>query len=1547
MIRVGCHTMNDHQRSPPSSPSSPPLVWVKQGKEQQPAFLIEEGGEIHRIKWASTDLEEWVDAKHIERQLTPRRQRLTPVRKRSPSKVLHRSENPSASLKKNKISHSNRVTLSPNSASQKLSHKLASDKKHWVATNKEHAPSKAACNDNNDDDDNEVEILLTILPPSPKRRVHSLHQAFNDASSRQESPNSSDESSIDNVPIAALRDTKPESLIEESELKWVEQKRVEEPPQHKEETEPMSDPPVHSMPERFDDGSDQDGATIPLSPATGSSEFQSPIYSERSSAYIQSLAEICHAILWDCRWRVGPQQQRLFAWERGEDLSAVHALSRCFEPLPQPKRPICTCLLCRDSKPESRESLKDAAPVIGNLETTESPETNGLPPFPGISIDTANDRSLNLYARLFSRKGPWFRIDDIFKYYSPKEKPSDLHQSTEQTWPTASANLPNSPSKFFNPGSTWNRRAQSSSVTDKTVENLIDLQLVERHLDCLELLVEDLQRLHQMGLIRSFRDEKECGKTVGEAQKYGLLRMEERGAILSKLGGSNKHKASLNGKTAPKGHGGTANENRIWKQMCQQQSLFFLVQGQERGSILPVSKHVDDAVVWSFATSIVLKSSRVDFIPAALLRSATVTVKEAVFRLLTVQHSSSFKCNGGGISATCIRLREPPTHTLRRFCRLFLCATSGPGDMRGDGSNGWRSVAEHFYHPSLEQGGVRTRVVQRPGAHSWHHVSYPGRNYRFKLIPCHFLRAHQPLMISQDGGSDNSRTIFPQVQVFSSIESFHVWEQCVELRSVADYLIELNDLLHYNERRQARSNEENGNGNGESLMGTSPQASRTQTLDVSVDFLDLLTSEGRSQLVDALVITVTTDAPTTNRDRNLAQHPRLMIYRAIERDVATLLGTADTDRHGSEHCSPVCRLKGESEMVLGVIAVVSIYVLEYSNQVASEKGIALIASRPWLRHLFWEGCLAYLLWDIIPILEKRKYYGFAVKALEVLLLGGTLTDCDSPGGAPVVLPRIVTMQGDQDETALAQFYLSRRARGKAHERLIIDYIHLLRKDAKTKAAETNSRQGKERPVLQKKAPNVEDPTAIICEDLIARFAPTGQITFCATRVLARRLKKPLSETIGNLSCFEVEELGHRFENQSDIPNKSTFKPNDKRNYSDWTPITDQAVANQMALDENAVGRRCSFIGFENDDNPLSLATLNVEELSMEYYRTGRLPTTDDALKGGWMGWHDEGGTIRRLFRILCSAAVLGMDWGCFNDTLDETAKLEHATIHLTRYQTAPCDLHVGAELNMNGETKGLYLRRRPTINRFLERLSLLRSQDLCDLVYDNISARMEYCKSTHQDDTMLEVDMQQVRTLSLVAAGLGGKQLAAVFRCLFFDYRHYIGGLPDLSLVRAVYAPTAEDPNGSLVDLGDWIGEMFSSDSRESHQAQQVIGFLEDREAEFLGCSKVGDSGGRTSNRSTRTGRQPSKMAGLEGKLELPHRLQLHHNDRFIIPECMLVEVKSHNDRLDPRQEDWLNILDQHGNARVCKFVKKNQPRKASGGQKKTVRQEPQDDNDH
>lgn len=184
-------------------------------------------------------------------------------------------------------------------------------------------------------------------------------------------------------------------------------------------------------------------------------------------------------------------------------------------------------------------------------------------------------------------------------------------------------------------------------------------------------------------------------------------------------------------------------------------------------------------------------------------------------------------------------------------------------------------------------------------------------------------------------------------------------------------------------------------------------------------------------------------------------------------------------------------------------------------------------------------------------------------------------------------------------------------------------------------------------------------------------------------------------------------------------------------------------------------------------------------------------------------------------------------------------------------------------------------------------------------------------KVRRQKDPVLERDLQQLRTLSLLAVGLGGKQLSSIFRCFFFDYRHYSGGLADLTMVRALFDGSTEH-----VDLSEWIGEGFSNDN-------VAASILDDDE--FLGCSKVGDSGSRNfrhqQSKSTLLTASQAQAGQRKSDTIMPQKLLLSHNGRKVNVECMLVEVKSSNDRLDQRQEDWLNILDQNGNARVCKFT--------------------------
>ena len=129
--------------------------------------------------------------------------------------------------------------------------------------------------------------------------------------------------------------------------------------------------------------------------------------------------------------------------------------------------------------------------------------------------------------------------------------------------------------------------------------------------------------------------------------------------------------------------------------------------------------------------------------------------------------------------------------------------------------------------------------------------------------------------------------------------------------------------------------------------------------------------------------------------------------------------------------------------------------------------------------------------------------------------------------------------------------------------------------------------------------------------------------------------------------------------------------------------------------------------------------------------------------------------------------------------------------------------------------QGFYCYRQKTIRLFLSKLAALNEQELCDLVHDSIAARLAYMVKTNRKDPFLERDIEQSRTLALIAAGCGGALLASIFRCLFFDYRHYSGGLPDLLLVRARYEEGSDVALGSDFQnvWGSFGGEIGGNDS--------------------------------------------------------------------------------------------------------------------------------------
>lgn len=1467
-----------------SLPPSPPLVWVTQGKNQHAAYLLETREEENKclIRWNSTNKTALVSQESVARALTPRRQK-SPILDDASISDNENVENESMAIDEE-------ICVSRRAA-------------------KRLAPPQSACEENDKDDDS-VQVLLTIMPPTPKRPK----QKTSDESKRKEARRVSTSPAAKNELQDALqKEGCSNGFAHDKELK----SQAAMPQGAVEET---------------------DDSVMELKPAAIPQRASEPTYTFRSSAYVQNLSEICFTILNDARWRVeGRAQKPLFSWEQGEDLSAVRMLSKLFDPPVRKSASKCRCILCREEKAECEEERTDETQ---DNDTTLSPHES-LPP----ENDEEITRALYLYSRLYYRKGPWFRFDNIFKYYAPEDSSSSEEADTEDERRGMDTILRERRNSFFG-------RSSSSLSIDQSQSNknhnnkidMIDQAVLQDRISDVTLMLRDVERLYAMGLVRSFHNEEECGKTVGAItpEGNGILTAKERQSIVDKLGGRVKKEKNQKQKR----------ENIVWNQMRKQRSISFNIPGDKKGTsaLLPVCRHVDELLLEKLATRIVLASSRVDYLPASVRKPAVAHVKDRILRLRQA---------GSTGNSMCLTLRESPLLCLRRCSRLYLCASSGPGDMRGDDTNAWRSLRD-INIATIPQDIPLPTVVQPPGSYSWHRVLHPPLSHRFGITSFAFIDAHEFLSCENSErlaeGTNLEQSVNPATQVFENVDAFRMWELCVEIRANVDYHLELSDTLAYNARRRAREEETVG----VEEQSTSEQSERTDDAvsqepliaecNVALDFLDLLTAKGRKSMINRLLTLSGASSVPRGEDATCG---------TIECTLSKLKTTK------GEKSSEGGLFSYESEKVVVVFSVIIMHILTTRNQLVTSEEIATKRQRPWLRHLFWEGVISYALWDCIPLLERKGLYELACSCLEVLLFG-KIQSRDNLFSTSATADNTWNF----DSMSLPELLLSRRTRGKAFERLMIDYKHLFQWEAKAKLTSfddsleesdesltvprgTGSSKTGDKGTATQKSP--QEFVRRLCRQMLGSVARTGSIPFSAVRALARRLKAPLCASLSGLLCPESETLGIRLGNDCSLVMSNTTSKSDVENptdgYTDWIPTTDFAVANAMTNDDTTlVGKRCSYVGFEDLSEKADISSFNVEELAMQYYATGRLPATEiphgELLGGGWAGYHDEGGHVRALFRIICSSPILGMDSGCGQGCVSPMESLEQRTIHLTPYQGAPFDLHVAhRSLSSSGDeidsdVRSFYKRRRGKIDQFLTKLENINSQELGDLVYDSIVGQINQGSFRN---AVVARDLKQVRTLSMLAVGFGGRVLSAMFRSLMFDYRHYSGGLPDLLLVRALTfddtdaEAATESKEGAVVDLGDWIGEEFHPEAKAEKEAASRSGLLIDKDDEFLGCNKVGDSRGQSSG-----GRWKQKRGGSRQKQDttaekseeacpekLPPRLVLRHNDKNVKVQCLFVEVKSQNDRLDGRQEDWLNIIDNAGGyARVCKFVGK--PKKRS-----------------
>jgi hypothetical protein len=1160
-------------------------------------------------------------------------------------------------------------------------------------------------------------------------------------------------------------------------------------------------------------------------------------YSDRSSAYIQHIAEACTLIMTDVRWRTctkisctcqsqcgvgsGCTGKTLLSWENGDDLSAVKAFMS----------------LCNEDDPAS-------CPDKVSTETDDETE--------------AFERAMHLYSRMFHRKGPWFDLTDLYlRYYAPKKSKSkqstDESELPEDGTETCETNQddsnekPNSdnidPTKnatpiindFFTPKSGGIATAATSRSSKTTLS---------QHRSALQLLFTDIIRLLSMGLIRTFDSEYECGSVAGNvsagSRRGTFLLADERREVLRRLGG-----------------GGDKGDNEILAQMQKQQSMRSSFSSSattqtNTQTMLPVRKHVDHVLTRKLASKVALLASGYGS-TTSKPRKGDFDDANDIIQTAWNEASKTSISNGYAKPSkqimTTLRLREAPLTSLRRALRLFLCACGGPGNMRGDGTNGWIHVPTIGSSPKIQD--------------QWHNVVYPGLSSRLGITSYDLKHCYKKLSVESMHSSDSSATTM--MRVFRHVSHFRMFELGVELRSFIDRAIEAYETDRSNQRRQQTSEKE--------------KSTRIETWPWKVhDQFEVLTTEGRRKITHHLLSSCYIGNQTSN------------VLECIKCDINSL------------HCDKENRddgLANDIERMIVGVAIICHRVLQ-NRMLNSSQDLDYLVSKPWLRHFSIDSILVYILWDCIPLLERNGRYSLAISFLATILLGSAHTHVD-------IEVDEITELVNSDVKPYVQFLLPRRNRGKAFDRLIIDLTHRERARKKYDKAEMKKAKNEKQHGLT--------PIQQLCKAIICSVSVTTSIPFCSIRNLARRLKVPLRATMKSIMNDEMELLGIRLDNDEDAGESKTS------GYCDWTPTTDYAVANALSSDTSTAGKRCSFVGWEdvNGDVAEPMRSLNVEELALAEYNQGRLPAdgslTSGGVSGGFVGWHCEGSHIRAIFRILCLDDLLGQSPN--NDD-----------IFLSPYQSSPYDLHVGmqsvkrssSQIGVSSLTpaRGFFERRHDTIEQFLHRLAHLDPQSICDSIYNAIQKRWQQHKDLHSivKDESLQSDVAELRSLSCVAAGLGGKTLASIFRSMCFDYRHYCGGLPDLLLIRARFVKTRDSPT-SLVDLGEWIGESFSKENIEQGSIQAGLNML--RDDEFLGCSKNGDSVGTQRNSSR-------KSTPIEPITVMPRKLSLRHSEKDVVVDTVLVEVKSANDRLDARQEDWLNILGTNG--RVCKFESKKDMKK-------------------
>jgi len=356
------------------------------------------------------------------------------------------------------------------------------------------------------------------------------------------------------------------------------------------------------------------------------------------------------------------------------------------------------------------------------------------------------------------------------------------------------------------------------------------------------------------------------------------------------------------------------------------------------------------------------------------------------------------------------------------------------------------------------------------------------------------------------------------------------------------------------------------------------------------------------------------------------------------------------------------------------------------------------------------------------------------------------------------------------------------------------------------------------------------------------------------------------------------------------------KDSDESFYASVIPEVDVVQSRRL---NREVGKKSRFVGLGEFEDSVGVEQLSIQHYSKLSDDTDRYNNIgNEAVGGGWSGMHSEGSQIRELFALLMWQVIFAPVPDVFQTPFQSAPlDLNCASYPMARGSAASSVRLCSADSTPTPTTipcacAGFYAARAELIEARLAELRDFTPSELAQQVLDSWT--------TNHGSTVRGLDWRPGRhtplgLLQAVAACLGGSVLAAMFRTLSLDHRHFNAGLPDLLLIRAL-KPVAD--SWEVAEAHTWL-------------APSIVARLDPFAVRVRRKRRVDeDLMGDPSEKG-----QAAPAAADDEDQPISFRDGWHF-------EARLVEVKGPSDTLSYLQRAWLVIIGAAGgHCRICRIM--------------------------